>query len=150
VDVMARHAASGALLIVEVKSVVPDLQAMLMSLDRKARLGREIAAGLGWQAGAAGRVLVIAESRTSRRRVATHEALFAAALPARTVAVRRWLQAPDPTSPIRGLWFLSSGPRPAARHRIPGQRTEATDRARSAGVGKPALAGSRQHQTDFG
>ena len=37
VDVLAYHPATGSLLIVEVKSVVPDMQAMLSGIDRKVR-----------------------------------------------------------------------------------------------------------------
>jgi len=44
VDVLAWHRPSGRLLVIENKSVVPDLQKMLGSLDRKVRLAREIAA----------------------------------------------------------------------------------------------------------
>ena len=39
VDVLAFHPEHGALLIVEVKSAVPDMQDMLAGLDRKIRLG---------------------------------------------------------------------------------------------------------------
>src|SRR3954471_5898038 len=35
IDVFARHLATGRLLVVEVKTVVPDIQAMLIALDRK-------------------------------------------------------------------------------------------------------------------
>jgi hypothetical protein len=36
--------------------------------------------------------------------VARHSATVTAALPARTLAVRRWLA--DPSGSIRGIWFL--------------------------------------------
>ncbi len=50
IDVLARHRATAALLVVEVKSVVPDMQAMLSGLDRKTRLGLEIGGLRGWTA----------------------------------------------------------------------------------------------------
>lgn len=74
VDVLALHPPSGCLLVVEAKTVVPDLQAMLTSLDRKARLGIRIAGEQGWKALAVSRLLVISEARTARRRVAAVEA----------------------------------------------------------------------------
>ncbi len=46
-DVLARHGRTGAFLVVEVKSVVPDSQAMLHALDRKTRLAPGIARGHG-------------------------------------------------------------------------------------------------------
>jgi transcriptional regulator with XRE-family HTH domain len=119
VDLLAWHAASGVLVVVEVKSVVPDVQATLMSFDRKARLGREIAAGRGWKPTSVGRLLVIGESRTARRRVTAFATTFEAELPHRFVAVRRFLTAPDAIRPVRGLLFLSGSPQATTRHRQP-------------------------------
>jgi hypothetical protein len=48
VDILAFHSAAAVLLVVEVKSVVPDLQATLATLDRKVTLGRPIASARGW------------------------------------------------------------------------------------------------------
>src|ERR1700741_5021336 len=45
IDLLGWHAVSRALLVIEVKSVVPDIHAMLGALDRKCRLGAEIAIG---------------------------------------------------------------------------------------------------------
>src|ERR1035437_9460768 len=60
VDLLAWHPPTGRLLVIENKSVVPDLQRMLSSLDRKFRLARGIAAQRGWPltggGSAAGRV----------------------------------------------------------------------------------------------
>ena len=58
-----------SLLVIEVKSVVPDLQAMLVTLDRKGRLAREIARDRGWQARTITRLLILPDDRTARRRV---------------------------------------------------------------------------------
>jgi transcriptional regulator with XRE-family HTH domain len=118
VDVLAFHAASRTALIVEVKSVVPDVQATLMTLDRKARLGKELAGLQGWSARGVGRLLVVGESRTSRRRIEAHETVFRATLPARAVEIRRWLHLPTAERLLAGLWFLSSGHRASTRHRI--------------------------------
>src|SRR5215210_3669067 len=89
IDVLAFHPTTGVVLVVEVKSVVPDLQATLFTLDRKTRLAPEIARARGWNGRAVGRLLVIREARTSRRRVATHAQMLEAAFPARNVEVRR-------------------------------------------------------------
>lgn len=120
VDVLAWHQSSGVLLVIEVKSVIPDLQGTLVTLDRKARLGARIARGIGWTPSAVGRLLVVADDRTARRRVAEHEATFAAHLPDRALAVRRALRAPDSSRPVRGLWFLSGSTQATARHRVAG------------------------------
>ena len=69
VDLLAWHAPTGIVLVVEIKTVVPDQQSMLASHDRKARLGLEIAKARGWNGAVVAKLLVIRESRTSRRRV---------------------------------------------------------------------------------
>jgi transcriptional regulator with XRE-family HTH domain len=96
VDVLALHEATGCLLVVEAKTVVPDLQGMLTSLDRKARLGARIAQDRGWRASSVSRLLVIAEDRTSRRRVAAADATFRRAFPDRTPEVRAFVRARTP------------------------------------------------------
>jgi transcriptional regulator with XRE-family HTH domain len=106
IDVFARHRSTGALLVVEVKTVVPDSQAMLFVLDRKARLAPRIAMERGWAAGPVGRLLVIAEGTTARRRVAALGATFATVLAARGPAVRAWLH--EPSGPFAGMLFLPS------------------------------------------
>jgi transcriptional regulator with XRE-family HTH domain len=118
IDILAWHAASRVVLVIEVKSVVADIQAMLASLDRKLRLGMEIAHGRGWSPVAVARLLVVGDSRTSRRRVEAVSATFAAEFPQRAIEVRRWLASPTPTAPLRGLWFLSASHGVTVRHRV--------------------------------
>ena len=122
IDVLAHHAKTGTLLVIEVKSVVPDLQAMLVTLDRKSRLARTIGEEQGWRVTAAGRLLVLPEDRTARRRIDSHRSTFHAALPARNVEVRRWLRGPD--GPMAGLVFLTHGREAGARHRIVPARSD--------------------------
>ena len=52
--------------------------------------------------------LVIADTMTSRRRVARLASTFEAAFPVRGHAVRRWLR--EPTAPVAGLLFLTYAP----------------------------------------
>jgi transcriptional regulator with XRE-family HTH domain len=58
IDVLAWHAPTRTLLVIEVKSVVPDIQATLASLDRKARLGPMVARERGWVSDSVSRLLV--------------------------------------------------------------------------------------------
>ena len=55
IDVLAFHPTAATLLVVEVKSVVPDLQATLVTVDRKTRLASEIARERGWRPARVGR-----------------------------------------------------------------------------------------------
>lgn len=77
VDIVALHPTLRNVLVVEIKSALGDIQETVGRLDVKARLGRVIAAELGWnQVAAVVPVLVISDSRAVRRLVAEHEALF--------------------------------------------------------------------------
>ncbi len=118
IDILAFHAATGIVLVIEVKSVVPDVQSMLAALDRKSMLASEIARERGWSAIAVATVLVVSDDRTARRRVDAHASTFEQTFPARSVEVRRWILSPDPARPIRGIWFLSGSHRATTRHRV--------------------------------
>jgi transcriptional regulator with XRE-family HTH domain len=122
VDVLAFHPASHFVLVVEVKSVVPDVQAMLVALDRKERLARQIARERGWDAAAVARMLVIGENRTARRRVDMHAATFGNMFPDRAREIRRWLTDPSASSPLRGLWFLSGDTQAGVKQRAQRRR----------------------------
>ncbi len=104
VDVVGLRREVAAILIVEVKSVVPDAGGMLHVLDRKARLGQEIARQLGWPCVSVSRLLVVGDSSTTRRRVAALGSTFATAFPERGWSVRRWLHSPNGS--LAGLLFL--------------------------------------------
>lgn len=116
VDIRAFHRATGSLLVIEIKSVVPDLQAMLSGLDRKGRLAPEIARDRGWQVRTVTRLLILPDDRTARRRVDTYATTFSTALPARTAEVRRWIQSPEGTR--HGVMFLSDARQQGTRQRV--------------------------------
>lgn len=105
IDVLAYHPGQRAVLVVEVKSVVPDMQAMLSGIDRKARLAPAIARERGWAVGHVSRLLVLPEGSTARRRLGEHAATIGQALPLRTTAMRDWLA--DPSGAVGGVMFLS-------------------------------------------
>jgi transcriptional regulator with XRE-family HTH domain len=116
IDVLARQPATGHLLVVEVKSVVPDVQATLAGIDRKVRLAPMIARERGWAVSSVSRILVLPNDRTARRRVDRFAATFARAFPARTVELRRWMAAPD--GAVAGVMFVSDATQAGARHRV--------------------------------
>lgn len=106
IDILAWHPVRRALAVFEVKSVTPDMQAMLLGLDRKGRLGPELARDRGWDVRVAARVLVIWDTRTNRRRIEAHAATVRAALPAGTREVLAWLREPV-GAPVSGIWFVT-------------------------------------------
>ena len=106
IDVLAFHPLRRALLVTEVKSVTPDMQATLGGLDRKTRLAPSLAVDRGWDAETVARVLVVWDTRTNRRRIEEHAASVHTVLPGGTREVQRWVK--DPVGPaVSGVWFVS-------------------------------------------
>jgi len=124
VDVLGWHPGSRSLLVIEAKSTIPDAQATLMPLDRKARLGRKIAVERGLDPLAVSRLLVVAESTTNRRRVEALDATFRSAFPDRGVAVTAWLRRPG--GRISGLLFLPDSTRGGVGQARPAVRRVST------------------------
>ncbi len=95
IDLLAWHTPTRALLVVEVKTEVVDLQDLLSTVDRKKRLATRIAAERGWLAASGVSVwVVVSESRTNRRRLAAHRALLRTAYPLDGRTIGAWLRAP--------------------------------------------------------
>ena len=132
IDVLAFHPKTGMVLVVEVKSTVPDNQEMLHALDRKARHARELADGRGWKCRGVSRLLVVADSATSRRRIARLAATYEAAFPVRGLEVRRWLR--EPHLSISGLLFVAYAPRGSVTNTRPGRQRVRRGRRRSHGT----------------
>jgi hypothetical protein len=111
-------------LVIEVKSVVPDVQATLAGVDRKARLAPLLARDRGWDVAATARLLVLPDDRTARRRLDSFAATFARAFPARTREIRRWLR--SPSRALSGVLFLPDSRISGARHRVRPSAPEST------------------------
>jgi transcriptional regulator with XRE-family HTH domain len=125
VDILAWHPATATVLVVEIKTVVPDVQGLLAPFDRKVRRAEILAAARGWRPAKVAALLVIAESRTSRRRVEAHASTFASRFPHGAIQARRFIQRPGGFPALSGLWFLSPRTQATTRHRIarPGRAT---------------------------
>ena len=105
IDLLAWHPPSRALLVIEVKTRILDLQATLAGIDRKCRLAPSLVVSRGWHAASVSRVLVAAELRANRSIVARHSSLLRAAMPAGSWEIRKWLR--RPSGPVGSIWFLS-------------------------------------------
>jgi transcriptional regulator with XRE-family HTH domain len=141
IDVFAYHRLTGIVLVVEVKSVLPDSQATIHGLDRKTRLAAKLAKERGWQCRGVARLLVVGASDTSRRRVLRLAATYAAAFPMRGGELRRWLR--EPRGPTSGLLFLSydrqgsTNAKAATRERVR-RRQRAPTAPRGTAIARPA------------
>jgi transcriptional regulator with XRE-family HTH domain len=105
IDVLAWHASSRTLLLIEVKTEITSAEELLRRHDAKIRLGPKIGRErFGSMPVAVGRLLVIAESPTNRRRLDRLGSSVGATYPDRGVAVRRWLR--RPAGSIAGVVFM--------------------------------------------
>lgn len=121
IDILASHAASPTLLVVEVKTELTSIEETLRKHGEKARLAPWIAEQqLGWKSAGAARLLVLPDLSTPRRRVDRHRAVLDPAYPLRGHALRSWLQTPGRAE--SGLLFIAAGDGPShhalARKRI--------------------------------
>jgi transcriptional regulator with XRE-family HTH domain len=106
IDVLATRPADSAALVVEVKTELTAIDDAIRRLDTKERLAARIVLDrFGWRPASVGRLIVLLEASTNRRRVSAHDAVLAVALPARGAAVARWLR--HPTGRLSGLLISS-------------------------------------------
>jgi transcriptional regulator with XRE-family HTH domain len=141
VDVIAWNPSFRALLIIEVKSLIVDLQDLLSAIDRKRRLGPTLARELGWKPLVIGAVLVLPEETQARNAVRANESIFDETFPARTVELRRWLHRPD--RDVNGIWFLLNFAGVAAKRRTGGSR-RVRPQSRTAKVAQPRSPAERR------
>jgi transcriptional regulator with XRE-family HTH domain len=114
IDILAWHAATRTLLVIEVKTEITSAEETLRRHDVKVRLAPRI--GLerfGAKPARVGRLLVVADDMRNRRRVKRLEPVLAGAYPVRGRAVRAWIAAPD--GDLRALIFTA----PAEGRRSP-------------------------------
>jgi transcriptional regulator with XRE-family HTH domain len=123
IDWLAWHPATRSLLVIELKTTLIDVQAVLTAIDRYARLASRIARDRGWQPSTVSVWLAFEDSTRNRRAVATHRQVFAAVLPRDGRDIRRWLRQPEGS--IRALSFL------AISHGVTTRRTTRRVSARS-------------------
>lgn len=105
IDILAWHAASRTLLVIELKTEIVDVNELMGTIDRKRRLAVEIGRDRGWSPLYVAVWLAVADSRTNRRRVASHAATLRAALPTDGRTIAGWLR--QPSQPIACLSFWS-------------------------------------------
>jgi transcriptional regulator with XRE-family HTH domain len=107
IDLLGLRPAEAVALVTEIKSEVTSWEETQRRLDEKVRLLPKIVfERVGWRPRVVGKVLILDDTMTNRRRVASLGAAVQQAYPARTVDVRRWIRAP--AGPLAGIWFLSN------------------------------------------
>jgi transcriptional regulator with XRE-family HTH domain len=146
IDVLAWHAAARALVCVEVKTRLPDLQDLLSTMDRKRRLAPGLVQELGWRPVVVGSVLALPAATWARHVVARFAPVFAAALPMRTGEVKRWLRQPE--RDLRGIWFMLNDVPGVTRNRSGGSMRVRP--RRPTGDGQPSRSESADPPNESG
>jgi transcriptional regulator with XRE-family HTH domain len=142
VDVLGWRPDLGALLILEIKSEITSLEETLRRIDVKARAYPKAARKeRGWVPRMVGVAVLLPDATAHRNLLRRHSALVAASLPARTVAVRRWVS--EPAGDLRGVWFLRNTSGGSAMRRVePSRRVRAASARRGGEVGGPNRPGA--------
>jgi transcriptional regulator with XRE-family HTH domain len=104
-DILAWHPATRSLLIIELKTEIADPQALAATMDRRMRLGREIARRFGWVPVTVSCWVVVAEGSTNRRHRSRHRTILDRAFPTDGRRMRSWLR--RPTGSLSALSFWS-------------------------------------------
>ncbi|MEO7295889.1 MAG: helix-turn-helix transcriptional regulator [Candidatus Limnocylindria bacterium] len=110
IDLYAWHAASRTLLVIEIKTAIVDVQSLLAGMDRKTRIGRQLARERGWRPGVVVPVLLVAEGTTARRRILEHASLFSG-LSLRGRTALTWLAEPRSRTSPAGVLCMTKLPR---------------------------------------
>lgn len=129
VDLVARHPGSGAVLLIELKTELLDIGDLLATMDRRLRLAGVIASSCGWTHASVGAIVIVADSKPNRHRLADHAAVVRAAFPDDGRTLRHWLR--QPATRLRALTFLPdidradrrTGIAPVKRVRRPRERS---------------------------
>ena len=129
VDILAWHSLTRTLLIIELKTEIPDPAGLVAQVDRYGRLAPAIGRARGWAPLNVAIWVLVAESDLNRRQVARHKVILRNAFPLGGQFLRRWLRDPcggprqvrgqvgsaglsqiPSRGPVRGLSFLANAP----------------------------------------
>jgi transcriptional regulator with XRE-family HTH domain len=90
IDILAWHAQTRSLLIIELKTELVDPQDLVATMGRRVRLGDRIARQFGWVPACVSAWVVVSDGSTNRRRHDRHSGLLRTAFPADGRSMRRW------------------------------------------------------------
>lgn len=104
IDVVAWHAASSSLLVIELKTRLADINGLMATMDIRRRVAPRIALEHGWRPAHVGQWVVVAPARTNARILAEHATVLRAKFPDDGRVMRRWLA--HPSGSVAALSFM--------------------------------------------
>jgi transcriptional regulator with XRE-family HTH domain len=136
VDILGWHEACRTVLVIELKTEIVDVQALIGRVDQKRQLARRIADERGFRAQRVATWVVIADGRTNRRRAAAHRLTLRAAFPTDGRGVFGWLAKPG--TELAALSFLPDSSQSSTRTTLAVRTRVRPSRSRSAATQRPA------------
>ncbi len=122
IDILAWNPEHRALLVIELKTDIVDVNELVGGVDRKRRLARDIGRDRGWDAVTSSSWVIVSNGRTNRARIAAHGAMLHAAYPVDGRAIRAWLRTPNRPISALSMWQNDHAgtamPHIAARRRV--------------------------------
>ncbi|MDQ3937054.1 MAG: helix-turn-helix transcriptional regulator [Chloroflexota bacterium] len=116
IDLLAWHPATRALLVIELKTEIVDVNELMGSIDQKRRLAAGVARARDWDPLAVSAWVIVAVSSTNRRRVGAHSTTLRAAFPADGRSMAAWLR--NPAQPVAALSFWSYARQTSSKQRL--------------------------------
>jgi transcriptional regulator with XRE-family HTH domain len=114
IDILAWHAPTRSLLVIELKTELVDMQEMVGTVDRKRRLAARVASERGWNPATVSCWIVVSNTRSNRRRVDVHQSMLRNAFPATGHRMRAWLA--EPRGAISALSYWSDATAGSGSH----------------------------------
>lgn len=105
IDILAWYPPTGSLLVIELKTDLVDVQALIGAVDRYRRLASQVARERGWAATSVSCWVLLRDSPANHRRLAAHATVLRNAFPVDGRGMRGWLRRPAGT--VAALSFLS-------------------------------------------
>lgn len=104
IDLLAWNADHRALVVIELKTDIVDVNELVGTFDRKVRLGWPIAERRGWDPLTVSGWVIVAPGRTNRERIAAHGAMLRAAFPMDGRGIGAWLLRPIGSVSALSMW----------------------------------------------
>jgi transcriptional regulator with XRE-family HTH domain len=104
IDILAWHPRLRAVLVIELKTDIVDVNDLVGGVDRKRRLAWQVAGERGWEPETVSVWVIVAAGRTNRARIAAHGGMLRAAYPMDGRSIRGWLREPAGQVAALSMW----------------------------------------------
>jgi hypothetical protein len=106
--------------VIELKTDIVDVDALVGGVDRKTRLAARIASDHGWEPATVSCWVIVVHDKTNQRHIDTHRTMLRAAIPTDGRAMHAWVR--RPAAPVRAvsMWTTidPTGATPSRSHRV--------------------------------